>query len=102
MAFTVTFPPSPLLLTYPIVAPELELQGCGSKAIRTAFKLVGYGRRISKKKGFLDDPAVRAKRLAFAQEGIIWSKERLYRQIFSDEVWAYSCYSIPVSKKDVL
>ena len=29
-------------------------------------------------------------RLNFASEAINWSKERLYRQIFSDEVWAYS------------
>ena len=49
---------------------------------------MGYGRRITKKKGFSDDLAVKAERLAFAQEGIQWSLERLIQQIFSDEVWA--------------
>ena len=27
-------------------------------------------------------------RLAFAEEGITWTRERLFNQIFSDEVWA--------------
>jgi hypothetical protein len=27
-------------------------------------------------------------RVAFAKEGITWSRERLYHQVFSDEVWA--------------
>ena len=38
----------------------------GEKATRTAFKLLGYSRRASKKKGYSDDPAVIAERLAFA------------------------------------
>ncbi|PVH70674.1 hypothetical protein DL98DRAFT_521493 [Cadophora sp. DSE1049] len=50
----------------PLIAPELELQGYMDKAMRTAFKLVGYGRRVAKKKGFSDD-----------------------LEIFSDEVWAF-------------
>ena len=29
-----------------------------------------------------------AKRLAFAKEGITWTPERLFHQIFSNEVWA--------------
>lgn len=72
----------------PEVAPELGLQGYGVEAIRTAFKLVGYSRRVAKRKGFSDDPEIMAERLAFAEEGITWSRQRLYRQIFSDEVWA--------------
>jgi hypothetical protein len=72
----------------PDIAPELELQGCGAQALSTAFKLVGYGRRIAKRKGFSDDPDVIAERLAFALEAKQWSKDRVYRQIFSDEVWA--------------
>ena len=68
---------------------ELGLRGCGEKAIRTAFKLVGYGRRVAKRKGFSDDPVIMRERLDFASEAINWSKERLYRQIFSDEVWAH-------------
>lgn len=38
-----------------------------------AFKLVGYGRRTAKRKGFSDDPEVCAERLAFAEEAIRWS-----------------------------
>jgi transposase len=67
---------------------ELGLQDCKEQAIRTAFKLVGYGRRVAKRKGFSDDPAVIAERLAFAKQGIQWTRERLMQQIFSDEVWA--------------
>ena len=54
----------------PTIALELELHGYSPKAIRTVFKLVGYGRRISKRKSFSEDPAVIGERLAFAQEGI--------------------------------
>jgi hypothetical protein len=43
---------------------------------------------VAKRKGFSDDPEVMAKRLAFAQEGITWTLDRLFHQIFSDEVWA--------------
>ena len=49
---------------------------------------MGYGRRTAKRKGFSDDPVVKAERLAFTEEGIQWSLERLMQQIFSDEVWA--------------
>lgn len=70
------------------VAPP-ELQGYGKKAIRTAFKLVGYGRRVARKKGFSDDPEVWQERLDFATEAVNWSAERLFSQIFSDEVWAF-------------
>jgi hypothetical protein len=59
------------------------------KAVRTAFKLVGYNRRVAKRKGFSDDPKVIIEHLDFAIEAINWSKERLYRHIFSDEVLAY-------------
>jgi hypothetical protein len=61
----------------------------GEEAIRTAFKLVGYSRRVAKRKGFSDDPEVCQERFDFATEAKGWSKERLYRQIFSDEVWAH-------------
>jgi len=49
---------------------------------------VGYGRRSTKRKGFSDDPEVMRERVVFIEQGIQWSRERLYRQIFSDEVWA--------------
>jgi hypothetical protein len=56
--------------------------------MRTAFKLVGYGRRVAKKKGFSDDPEVMQERVDFAEEGKTWTPDRLFHQIFSDEVWA--------------
>jgi hypothetical protein len=56
----------------------------------TTFKLVGYSRRVAKRKGFSQDPLVMQERLTFAQEAIHWTRERLERQIFSDKVWAYS------------
>jgi hypothetical protein len=65
--------------------PEI---GAGEQAFRTAIDALGYTRRASKKKGFSTDPAVMARRLAFAQEAIQWSREQLYNQAFSDEVWA--------------
>jgi len=71
-----------------LAPPELGIQDCGPQAIRTAFKLVGYSRRVAKRKGFSDDPAVMAERLAFAKEGITWTPEKLFHQIFSNEVWA--------------
>jgi hypothetical protein len=46
--------------------------------VKTAFKLVGYGRRVAKRKGFSNDPKVMAERLAFAEEGITWTPEGLF------------------------
>jgi len=58
----------------------------GERAIKTAFNLLGYCRRVSKKKGFSNDPNVCQERLTFAYEGITWPQERVVLQIFSDEV----------------
>ena len=66
----------------------MNLNRVGEEAITVAFKLLGYARRKSVKKGFSDDPVVYRKRLDFAEEAIHWTKERLYRQMFTDEVWA--------------
>ena len=49
---------------------------------------VGYGRRVAKRKGFSRDPIIMAARVTFATEGLTWTRERLRRQVFSDEVWA--------------
>jgi hypothetical protein len=68
--------------------PELGLQDCRGQAVRTAFKLVGYGRRVAKRKGFSDDPEVIQERIDFTEEGKTWTPERLFHQFFSDEVWA--------------
>jgi hypothetical protein len=50
-------------------------------------KSLGYCWRVAKRKGFSDNPEVMRQRLEFACEAIDWSQERLYSQIFSDEVW---------------
>jgi len=82
--------PSHKRIAFRHIPYELDLGiDYGEKATRTAFKLLGYGRRVSKKKGYSDDPAVIAERLAFAREAITWTPERLRQQIFSDEVWAH-------------
>lgn len=65
-----------------------ELSRFGNQAINTAMRSMGYTRRTAPKKGFSDDPVVMAERVAFAKEAIQWDRERLYQQIFSDEVWA--------------
>ena len=51
-------------------------------------KEIGYTRRKSHKKGFLEDLRVMAERLAFAEEGILWSRERVQKQMYTGEVWA--------------
>jgi hypothetical protein len=51
-------------------------------------RALGYCRRVAKRKGFSTDPIAMQRRLDFAQQAINWSQERLYSQIFSDEVWA--------------
>jgi hypothetical protein len=70
----------------PLCAPEFS--DIGEQAIYTAMKSLGYCRRVAKRKGFSTDPIVMQKRLDFARQAINWSQERLYSQIFSDEVWA--------------
>ncbi len=57
-------------------------------AIKTAFQLLGYCRRTSKKKGFSDDPVVKQERVIFACQGLLWTRSRVYCQMFTDEVWA--------------
>jgi hypothetical protein len=66
-----------------------DMQGYGTQAIRSAFKLNNLGRRVAVRKGFSDDPEVKAERLQFAREGLTWSRQRLNNQMFSDEVWAH-------------
>jgi hypothetical protein len=61
-----------------LAPPELGLQDCGEQALRTAFKLVGYSRRVAKRKGFSDDPEVMQERVDFTEEAITWTPERLF------------------------
>ena len=51
-------------------------------------RALGYQRRVAKRKGFSTDPEVMRERLDFTRQAIHWTRERLYAQIFSDEVWA--------------
>ena len=67
---------------------EEEFQSYGERALATAFTLQGYCRRVSKGKGFSNNPEVCNERLAFAEDGITWSRERVLNICFSDEVWA--------------
>jgi hypothetical protein len=69
----------------PDLLPELDAK---EEAIHAAARELGYCRRKAHKKGFSDDPRVWAQRLAFAEEGITWDRDRVQRQMFSDEVWA--------------
>jgi transposase len=70
----------------PLCAPEFN--NIGEHAIHTAMTSLGYCRRVAKRKGFSTESRVMQQRLDFAREAINWSQERLYLQIFSDEVWA--------------
>ena len=70
----------------PLYTPEFS--DIGEYAISTAMKSLGYCRRVAKRKGFSTEPRVMGERLEFVQQAINWSRERLYSQIFSDEVWA--------------
>lgn len=89
VATPVTFSPHVSFRHIPaLTSPQLGLESYGPQAKSTAFKLVGYGRRVAKRKGFSDDPEVMAERVAFAEEGLTWTPERLFHQIFFDEVWA--------------
>lgn len=73
--------------TIPYRAPELNLEDVGEKAMMTAFRLLGYCRRTSKKKGYSDDPIHKLQRVEFAETAMRWTRERVYNQVFSDEVW---------------
>lgn len=69
----------------PHYLPQLH---ASTKAISTAFRDLNFCRRVAHKKGFSDDPRVIAERLAFAEDGITWRRDRVQRICFTDEVWA--------------
>ncbi len=69
----------------PHYLPQLNAK---EDAITTAFRDLGFCRRTSHRKGFSDDPRVIAERLAFAQDGLTWTRSRVQRIMFTDEVWA--------------
>ena len=71
------------------MAPELGLMGYGKRANKTAVESQGFGRRVSKRKGFSDQETHREQRLQFALSAREWDRARLYSQVFSDEIWAY-------------
>jgi hypothetical protein len=70
----------------PLYAPQFS--DVGEDAIYTAMRALGYQRRVAQRKGFSTDPEVMRERLDFARQAVYWTRERLYAQIFSDEVWA--------------
>ena len=70
----------------PLRAPGLHLQDVGEKALHATFDLLGYCQRTSKMKGYSEDLEVMAERLAFAQDGVTWSRARLESQLFTNEV----------------
>jgi hypothetical protein len=47
-----------------------------------------YPRRTRRKRNFLDGLVVIAERVAFVMEGLTWTKDRLERQMVSNEIWA--------------
>ena len=70
----------------PHCIPFLQVNCIGEKAVQTALKALGYVRRTRKRKGFSNEPEVMAARVEFAQDGITWSRQRVQKQAFSDEV----------------
>ncbi|PMD62718.1 uncharacterized protein K444DRAFT_483461, partial [Hyaloscypha bicolor E] len=56
------------------------------KAIRTAIDGINYCRRVSRKKGFSDDPGVCQERLDLAEDGSTWPRSRVQQVCFTDEV----------------
>jgi hypothetical protein len=70
----------------PHFLPQLHAK---EQAIRIAIQDIGYCRRVSRKKGFSDDPAICQERLDLVEEGSIWPRSRVQRICFTDEVWAF-------------
>jgi hypothetical protein len=70
----------------PRYLPQLHAK---ETALRTAIQDIGYCRRVSRKKGFSDDPEVCKERFDFTAEAKDWEQSRIQRICFTDEVWAY-------------
>ena len=66
--------------------PQLHAK---EKAFRTAIRDIGYCRRVSRKKGYSDDPQVIRERLNLAEQGSTWPRPYVQRICFTDEVWAF-------------
>jgi hypothetical protein len=69
------------------IVSELSLQEVRKKVMKTMFQTLNYVWRIFKKKDFSNDSRHMQARVEFARWRIILAKERLYDQIFSDEMW---------------
>jgi transposase len=69
--------------------PHFLPQLGGEQAIRTAIDGIDYCRRVSRKKGFSDDPKVCQERLDLAEDGSTWPRSRVQQVCFTDEVWAF-------------
>ena len=59
-------------------------------AFRTAVRDIGYCRRVSRKKGFSNDPEVCQERLDLAEQGSTWPRPYVQRICFTNKVWAFS------------
>jgi hypothetical protein len=70
----------------PRYLPQLHAK---ETALRIAVRNIGYCRRVSRKKGFSDDPEVMKERFDFIAETKDWEQSRVQRICFTDEVWAY-------------
>ena len=70
----------------PHFLPQLHAK---EQAIRIAIDEIGYCRRVSRKKGFSDDPEVCQERLDLAEDGKTWPRPDVQRICFTDEVWAF-------------
>jgi DDE superfamily endonuclease len=66
--------------------PQLHAK---EKAFRTAIQDISYCRRVSRKKGYSDDPEVIQERLDLAEQGSTWPRPYVQRICFTDEVWAF-------------
>jgi hypothetical protein len=71
----------------PYFLPQLYAR---EKAIRTAIDEIRYYRRVSRKKGFSDDPRVYQERLDLVEDGKTWPRPRVQSICFIDEVWVFS------------
>jgi hypothetical protein len=69
--------------------PHFLPQLGGERAIRTTINEIGYCRRVSRKKGFSDDPQVCQERLDLVEQGVTWPRPYAQRICFTDEMWAF-------------
>ncbi|KAF4634319.1 hypothetical protein G7Y89_g3783 [Cudoniella acicularis] len=70
----------------------------GTQAVSTIFKLLGYIRRTAHKKGFSNTPEDMRMRVLFYENAKTWTRTRLNKLMFSDEIRAASARDSPSHK----